>query len=114
MRYLLTMHEKGGGTRIFARVQRRNGTQGCHRTSCRSVQLMNPELLSSLHNMSFYSGMASQPDKIFVISSETATAILCSLATVAVPLRLLSRKVSNFNFWWDDAFAIIALVGEPT
>ena len=58
--------------------------------------------------------MASQPNKKFVISSQNATGILCSLATVVVLLRLLSRKVSDVNFWWDDAFVIIALVGEFT
>lgn len=54
--------------------------------------------------------MASQPDKNLVLSSRNATAILCSLATVVVLLRLLSRKVSDVKFGWDDAFVIIALL----
>ena len=58
--------------------------------------------------------MASQRDKKLVISSRNATAILCSLATVVVLLRLLSRKVSDVKFGWDDAFVIIALVGGIT
>lgn len=44
------------------------------------------------------------------IRHEIAVAVLCSLATVVVLLRLLSRKVSKIHLWWDDAFIIIATV----
>ena len=69
MRYLLIVHEKGDSTQIFVCAERRDGTQGCHRTSFKSVHLISPESLSSLHYKSSYLSMASQPDKKFVISS---------------------------------------------
>ena len=56
--------------------------------------------------------MASQADagQKEAARFQVATAVLCSLATVVVFLRLLSRKVSAANFWWDDVFIIIAIV----
>lgn len=95
-------------------VVRRNGTQGCYRTPFKFIYSINREPLSSLHNRSLCLGMASQPDKKLVVSTQKATAILSSLATVGVLLRLLSRKVSDVKFWWDDALVIIALVGGLT
>ena len=58
--------------------------------------------------------MALQVDEQLLISTQNATSILCPLATVVVLLRLLSRKVSDVNFGWDDALVIIALVGRLT
>ena len=41
---------------------------------------------------------------------QKGVAVLCSLVTVIVFLRLFSRKVSNISLWWDDAFIIIGTV----
>lgn len=35
------------------------------------------------------------------------------LNTSIVGLRLLSRRISAARLWWDDAFIVISLVGEP-
>lgn len=35
------------------------------------------------------------------------------LNTLVVGLRLLSRRISAARLWWDDAFIVISLVGEP-
>lgn len=39
-----------------------------------------------------------------------ASAILLSLATVGVALRLLARRISSAKLWWDDYTIVIALV----
>ena len=38
------------------------------------------------------------------------TATLLAVATIAVVLRLLARKLSKASFWWDDWTIVAALV----
>lgn len=33
------------------------------------------------------------------------------MSTVAVCMRLISRKLSSMSFWWDDGFIAFGLVG---
>jgi len=37
-----------------------------------------------------------------------ATGVTLALATIALFLRLLSRRMANVRFWWDDYFEVIA------
>ena len=47
-------------------------------------------------------------------SSFTAfSVIFIFLSSLTVGLRLLSRRISSANFWWDDALIVISLVGQP-
>jgi len=32
------------------------------------------------------------------------------LASVAIPLRIISRRMTGMKFWWDDYFIFIAYV----
>lgn len=38
--------------------------------------------------------------------------IFIVLSSLAVGLRLLSRRISAANFWWDDALIVVSLVGD--
>ena len=38
--------------------------------------------------------------------------ILITISTIAVGLRLISRKVSNTRYWFDDLLISVALVGQ--
>lgn len=40
------------------------------------------------------------------------TVSLLAMSTIAIFLRLLSRKLSSVKFWWDDGFICLGLVGE--
>lgn len=40
------------------------------------------------------------------------TVSLLVMSTIAIFLRLLSRKLSSLKLWWDDAFICLGLVGE--
>ena len=35
------------------------------------------------------------------------------LSTIAVTARLVARKLSAAEFWWDDFFIVLALVRRP-
>ena len=39
------------------------------------------------------------------------TIIMTVLATVAVALRILARRLSSADFWYDDYMCLFALVG---
>ena len=39
-------------------------------------------------------------------------AFLIAIASLAIILRLVSRKLSHAGFWWDDWLAVIALVSH--
>ena len=39
-----------------------------------------------------------------------ANIIMLILAFLAVGLRLVARRLSVMNYWWDDLFAVLALV----
>ena len=41
-------------------------------------------------------------------------AVFSALATIAVVLRLLARKISLTKVWWDDLFAVLGLVRAMT
>ena len=42
------------------------------------------------------------------------TATLLALPTVAVVLRLISRRLSPVSFWWDDWTITVALVSSDS
>ncbi len=43
---------------------------------------------------------------------QTAAAVMTSFATVAVVLRLLSRRISAWSYCWEDLFIVLALVSR--
>lgn len=46
-------------------------------------------------------------------SSLVIVAVVCIVApTIAVSLQLLSRRLCHVKLWWDDYFAVAAMVGE--
>lgn len=42
-----------------------------------------------------------------------ADAFLIAIATLALSLRFISRKLSNAGFWWDDWLSLAAWVCSP-
>lgn len=84
---------------------------------CKAVLVLNSifafqkhDISSSVHSKQSDSGMALQADRgqKVAVGYQTFIAILCPLVTVVVLLRLLSRHISDVNFWWAGAFIVVA------